>query len=191
MGLFTGLRAMTVQNYIEANVKNGTQFEASFPFATVNNGVYPANASRLIFVTGSKPVIIKDRTVYFNGIHLTTKVYKNATFSGGTGTPITVFNRNDIDGRAVPSTVQILAGATITDVGDEFGAPTYVLGSEGIGAVQLGSYSSPGLERILSPNRIYCLENQNGDLDPFEICGYLTWYEGDPDLPLPRELEFP
>lgn len=188
-GLFSGFRAMTVQGYIESNTKNGTQFEAGLPFTTVASGVYPANASRLIFVTGSKPVIVKDRTIYFNGIHLTSRVYKNTEFTGGT--PITVFNRNDIDGQALATTVQVFAGATITNIGTEFGAPNPVLGSEGIGAVQIGSYSSPGLDRVLSPNRVYCLENVNGDADSFEICGVLTWYEGDPDIPLPRELEFP
>ena len=187
-GLFSGLRAMTVQNYIESNSKLGTQFEAGLSFTSILNGVYPANASRLIFVTGSKPVIVKDRTVYFNGVRLTSRVYKNTDYTGGSS--IQVFNRNDA-GYAVPTTVQIFAGATINDIGEEFGAPSFVLGSTGIGNVQIGSYAAPGLERILAPNRVYCLENINGDAVAFDLCGYLTWYEGDPDLPLPRELEFP
>jgi hypothetical protein len=179
-GLFSGTRAMTVQGYIEANVKNGVQYESSSPVTLLGAG---ANIDT-IFITGSKPVIIKDRIVKFNGVFLTTKVYRAPAYTGGT--PRVSYNLNDIT--PVVSTVQIIGGATVTDVGTEFGAATYDIGSTGIGNVQISTYSATGVERILRPNTVYLQRITNEDAAAQSVAGTLTWYEGVTDLPLTGPL---
>lgn len=175
-GLYLGTRAMTQQNYIEANVKNGLQFESSS-----GHVVLAAAANHdVIFITGDKPVIVKGRLLKFNGVLLSTRVYRGPTYTGGT--PATVFNLNDIN--PVATTVQIITGATVTDVGTEFGAPTYELGSSGIGNEQTSIYSLVGVERILRPNTVYLQRTTNLDGTNQTIVGALTWYEGTPDFPL-------
>lgn len=180
-GLFAGFRAMTIQTYVEANSKNGSQFEASVPPISV-----PALGTiSLIFITGGKPVIIKDRVIKFNGVLLTTRIYRAPVYTGGS--PVTVFNLSDINPQ--PTTVQILAGATVSNVGTEFGAPTYDIGSTNIGNTQVSTYSVQGAERILRPNTVYLQQITNDDSGAAQlVSGSLTWYEGAPDLPLTGPL---
>lgn len=175
-GLYLGTRAMTQQGYIEANVKNGLQFESSS-----GHVVLAAGASHdVVFTTGDKPVIIKGRLIKFNGVLLSTRVYRDPVFTGGT--PASIFNLNDINPE--DSTVVILSGATVTDVGVEFGAPTFELGSSGIGNEQTSVYSLVGVERILRPNTTYLQRTTNLDGTSQTIVGALTWYEGTPDFPV-------
>lgn len=179
-GLFSGTRAETIQNYTEANVKNGLQFESSSPVTSLA----AAGNADTIFITGSKPVIIKSRTVKFNGILLVTRVFRAPTYTGGT--PVTFYNLNDIG--PVASTVTILSGATVTSAGTEFGSPTYDIGSSGIGNVQISTYSTTGVERVLRPNTVYLQRITNNDVAAQLVSGSLTWYEGTPDLPLTGPL---
>lgn len=179
-GLFSGLRAETIQNYVEANVKNGLQFESS----SAPVSLAAAGNIDTIFITGNKPVIIKSRTVKFNGILLVTRVFRAPTYTGGT--PATFYNLNDIG--PVASTVTILGGATVTGTGTEFGAPTYDIGSSGLGNVQISTYSTTGVERVLRPNTVYLQRITNGDASAQLVSGALTWYEGAPDLPLTGPL---
>ncbi len=180
-GLFSGTRAITYQNYVEANVKNGVQFEVSAPPVSL-----AALAFRdTIFITGSKAVIIKERSVKFNGVLLETHVYRAPEYSGGT--PATIYNLNDIN--PVATTVTVLGGATVTNVGIEFGAPTYDIGSTGIGTVQVSTLSIGGAERVLRPNTVYLQRITNMDASASQlVTGALTWYEGPTDLPLTGPL---
>lgn len=176
-GLYLGTRAMTQQGYTEANVKNGLQFETTSGHVVLA----PAGNHDVIFITGDKPVIIKGRSLKFNGILLSTRVYRGPSYTGGT--PATVYNLNDINPEA--STVQVISGATVTDAGTEFGAPTFELGSSGIGNEQTSVYSFVGIERILRPNTVYLQRTTNLDAGNQTIVGSLTWYEGTPDFPIP------
>lgn len=175
-GLYLGTRAMTQQGYTEANVKNGLQFESSSGHVVLT----PGATHDVIFITGAKPVIIKGRQIKFNGILLSTRVYRDPIYTGGT--PVTPFNMNDINPEA--TTVQLLSGATITDPGTEFGAPTFELGSSGIGNEQISVYNFTGVERILRPNTVYLQRTTNLDASNQTIVGVLTWYEGTPDFPV-------
>jgi hypothetical protein len=177
--LFTGMRAMTIQGYTEANVKNGVQFEVSSYIPAL-----PSLASVVtLFRTGDKPVAVKARIVGFDGAGVTARVYKNPTYSGGT--PVTTFNLSDINPQA--STVEVLAGATVTNLGTEFGAPSYMIGSTAPGNQTLGSFGVAGQERDLAPNRVYALELTSTDAtDAQRVGAYLSWYEGGLDLPRPQ-----
>lgn len=175
-GLYSGLRAMTVQSYTEANVKNGVQYEVSS-----YNAALGANGNqRTIFITGAKPAAIKARLVAFDGAGIEARVYKAPTYSGGTSVPY--FNLSDIN--PVTGGVQILAGATITAPGAEFGARSYLIGSIQPGSQSAGSFSVAGQERSLAPNTTYMLELISMDTAKAQrVSAYLSWYEGGLDLP--------
>lgn len=175
-GAFSGLRAMTFQNYIEANVKNGVQYEISSDNLALANGA----SIDTIFITGVNPVVIKSRIVKFNGTHLTTRVYRTPTFTGGTITPY--FNLNDRN--PVAGTVVIRAGATVTAPGTEFGAPTFDIGSSNNGNTSVSTYTTLGIERILAPNTTYLQRITNDTAAIQEVSSYLSWFEGNTDLPL-------
>lgn len=175
-GAFCGLRAMTFQNYIEANVKNGVQYEV----ASDNLALAIAGNIDTIFITGANPVVIKSRIVKFNGTHLTTRVYRTPTFTGGTITPY--FNLNDRN--PVTGSVVIRAGATVSAAGTEFGAPTFDIGSAGNGNSSLSTYTTLGIERILAPNTTYLQRITNDSAAIQEVSSYLSWYEGGTDLPI-------
>lgn len=178
--ILVGLRAFTVQFYTEANVKQGLQYE----YSTDNSTLAAGGVQRLLFVTGSKPAIIKSRQLSFTLTKITTRVYKNPTYTGGA--PATIYNLNDINPQ--PSTVTILTGANITDPGEEFGAPNYIYGAAGIGNSESGTFTAQGIERVLAPNTAYVLELENSGSGEHAISAYLTWYEGTPDLPADENL---
>jgi len=174
-GLFSGIRAMTTQSYVEANVKNGVQYELALEaLAVLANG----NVDTL-FTTGNVPVLVKARQISFNGIKVEARVYRSPTFSGGSVVPY--FNLNDRN--PVAGTVVIRSGATISAVGTEFGAPTFAYGSEGQGNSVISTFQLAGSERLLAPNTTYMLRVTNKDTSAKNIAAYLTWYEGNTDLP--------
>lgn len=175
-GIYSGLRALTVQSFNECNVKNGNQFELASNTAALAAG---ANVD-IIFSTGALPVIIKGRIVKFNGTSLVTRVYRAPTFTGGTVTPY--FNLNDRNPATGLATVR--AGATVTAPGTEFGAPTFDVGSEGQGNSSLSTYSISGNERLLAANTTYLQRITNDSPNTQRVSSYLTWYEGGTDLPL-------
>ena len=175
-GLYTGLRAITVQTYTEANVKNGVQYEVS----SYSPALAASGNIRTIFITGAKPVAIKARLVSFDGAGIEARVYKWPTYSGGTLAPY--FNLSDIN--PVTGGVQILAGATITATGTEFGARSYLIGSVQPGSQSTGSFSVAGQERSLEANAVYMLELISMDTAKAQrVAAYLSWYEGEFDLP--------
>jgi len=175
-GLFSGLRAMAVQTFIEANVKNGVQYEVSSDTPALAVG---GNIDTL-FTTGPNPVLIKSRIVKFNGVSLATRVYRGPTFTGGTVAPY--FNMNDRN--PIAGGVVIRTGATVTAPGTEFGAPTFDIGSNGQGNSSLSTYAVQGIERLLAPNTTYLQRITNDSPAVQRVASYLTWYEGGTDLPL-------
>lgn len=173
---FLGLRALNVQTYTESNVKLGLQYESSARVPSLAGGA----KSNLILITGSKPVIIKDRQIGCTGAGITARVYKNPTYSGGS--PQAVYNLRQ-DDVAVPTTVQLIAGVTVSAVGTEIAAATHVIGNGSGPLSNAGTFSSRGLERVLPANGVYLLEITNNDSGAIQLGTYVTWYEGTPDLP--------
>jgi hypothetical protein len=167
---------MTFQTFVEANVKNGVEYEFGGDTPALANGA----AINTIFITGAKPVIIKSRIIKFNGTSLSTRVYRGPTFTGGVITPY--FNLNDRN--PVAGGVVIRTGATVSAVGTEFGAPTFDIGSAGVGNTSLGTFSVLGIERLLAPNTTYLQQILNDSGATQRVTSYLTWYEGGTDLPL-------
>lgn len=183
-GIFEGTRAMQVQGYIEANVKNGAQFEyaAAAPITLAANG-QNGDTAKLILKTGANRIAIKSRTIQFNGAGITASVYEGAIYTEGTGTVAPIYNMR----RRPPvpvSTVTIIAGATITNDGTIIAAPTVALGSTGRGQTVQGSFSVQGVERWLEATTVYMLSIKNNDTSPCQVAPYATFYDGAPDFPL-------
>lgn len=172
-GVYSGLRALTTQNYTEANVKNGVQFEGSTLFTLA------ASASNdTIFLTGNLPVALKARNVGHSGTGLTTYIYESPTYSGGTS--VSYQNTNAINPAVGLS--QIIVGATITDDGTLKFAPVHSIGNQS----RQGKGSSDtviGSERIFKPNTAYLLRITSLDSQPQDVASFLSWYEGELDLP--------
>lgn len=169
--VYTGLQAFTTQGFTEANVKNGSQFDAA--------NYVPALASLgsvdLIFQTGSLPVLIKAQNVAFDGAGVQVELFEGPTYSGGVSD--TPFNLSDIDPKA--STVTILMGVTTTDDGVKI-APTLTM----LGGVEPGNKATPtgmvaGLDRALAPNTTYLRRITSIDgAGAQRVATYATWYEG-------------
>lgn len=173
-GLYSGTRAMTTQSYTEANIKNGFQFEGS----TVVTGVGNNQAVNTIFTTGAKPVILKARVISYSGEGVTAEIFRDVIFTGGTSQ--TYQNPNNYKPQ-VGLTV-ILSGATVTNTGTTAFAPITYIGNSsnqarGATAIAVGG------ERILAPNTSYLLR-LTGIGSAQTISSFLSWYEGEPDLPL-------
>lgn len=174
-GLFTGTRAVTVQNYVEANVKNGVQFESS----SLSSAVAAGGIVDVVFITGVKPVIVKARQITFNGANATVRVYREPEYTGGSpGSPYNLNDRNP-----VASTSTILTGASVSSPGTEFGAPSFLIGSTGVGQTATSTYAVAGQERVLRANTTYLLRITNTSGAAQDFASYLSWYEGGTDLP--------
>lgn len=144
---YLGLRAVNVQSYLESNVKLGAQFE----FSSFNPALGGNAVSHLVLITSTKPLIIKDRQISCTGQGVTARVYKNPTYTGGTA--LAIFNLRQ-DGIPPASTCTIKSGATISNVGTEIAAPTYVVGATNGVVNSAGTFSNQGLERILAANSV-------------------------------------
>lgn len=194
-GLFEGLRAMTTQNYTEANVKNGVQYSASSYFT----GLTPGENLDTIIITHDKPIAIKAQYVAIkNGGDILSNWYRNPTYTGGTEITAIVTNQNDIN--PVDSDSQLFgvvptdptggdyspldsSKPNVTDVGVPIQPLIAVLGDIGIGGSSSSRNVTVGLEQILAPNTTYLYRRRVVD-NTDSLFGFSTWYEGGLDLPL-------
>lgn len=181
--LFIGIRAMTTQNYVEANVKNGVQWEVS----TLNTA-FPTSAQPpvdYVVLTGAKPIAIKGRVFTCTGLGLTTTIYADPVYTGGVNVPYFNLNfRNPAVGLA-----QIIGGPTlaVSSVGTQKSTPRHLVGSSqpGVSALATHGQEIVGLENILAPNTAYLFRTASLDTEVQIVSSYNTWYEGDLDLPRP------
>jgi hypothetical protein len=180
-GSFAGTRALTVQFYNEANVKNGAQFEAS----TYNPSLAGGATVGYVVLVGPLPVAIKGRAISVSGLGLKLETFKNPTYTGGVAVP--VFNLNTRNANA--TTVEIFGGVTVTNDGVKVSCDKYVLGSNpqgGSSNVSSTQFSeAAGLEFILAPFTVYYFKSTSLDTAAQRVFSYNTWYEGELDLPIP------
>lgn len=175
-GVFEGTRAITIQGYTEANVKNGLQFNASRRVVGLAAG---ANADSIL-LTGNKPVILKARKIGYTGNGVAAAIYRQTIYTGGT--PSEINNPNDLN--PVATTVTLLTAPTITNIGTLTTAVAYSEGNisnQGKGSTE----SVLGEEVIMLPNTAYLLRVTSLDTAAQNFNAYLSWYEGTPDLPRP------
>lgn len=174
-GIYSGLRAMTTQSYIEANSKNGTQHELSvFLENLAGSGV-----NETLVVTGSLPIVLKERKCSYTGEGAFLEICEGATYSD-IGDEITIYNVNKIN--PVTPETKVYSGATITDDGDCVFTPEYLIGNnsnQGNGGQQ-----NIVSERILNPNTVYLLKATSLDSATEAVWLFDAFYEGELDLPL-------
>lgn len=174
--VFNGLRAITAQSYIEANVKRGVQYYMVHEFA----GVPVGETRHFVFTTGAKPVIIKSRVLSFSrSTKVEYKSYENAPITGGT--PIVPGNENRIN--PVATTVAIVHTGTLGTLPASYRAYNVYGSGANTGNSSSVGLDVQGLETVLKPNTAYgvTLRNASGDTSDIQIS--LSWYEGVLDLP--------
>lgn len=176
--LRNGTQAIIVQNYTEANVKNGLQYYMRLHAPTVA----VAGVLNLRFQTGAKPVIIKAREVSFSATNTVEYVaQEGGTYTGGTA--VSVENENRIN--PVASTVTLSTGGTIGGTPVVFRRKRiYSAGSTIGGSSKVGT-DILGRETVLKPNTLYTVTLTNVAGATAEIQLELSWFEGTPDLPIP------
>lgn len=179
-GVFTGLRAITVQPYTEANVKNGVQYylRAAYPLlAQIPTG----QSRRIWFKTGAKKVLAKTREFSYIAEEIKLELFVGPTGVAG-GTNLTIANYNGIS--PVATTVQAKKDVTVTTNGtpiDSSDAEHY-FGSNS--APQRVASSIPtGRERVLPANTEFLVLITNTGSGDARVQYFLDWYEGDTDLP--------
>lgn len=181
-GAFSGLRAMTVQFYPEANVKNGVQYNlrAAWPLSDV----IPTGTARKIWVkTNAKPVIVKIRDFQYVAEELRIELFGGPTGVSG-GTDLLIHNYNGIN--PVATTVQAKKNVTITNNGTPFdhSDPEYFFGSANDPKRQAATAFPSGRERILPANSEFAVVITNTGTGNARAQYFLDFYEGGSDLPL-------
>lgn len=181
-GAFSGLRAMTVQFYPEANVKNGLQYNlrAVWPLADV---IATGTDRKIWFKTNAKPVIVKIRDFQYVAEELRLELFSGPTGVSG-GTDLTIHNYNGVN--PVATTVQAKKNVTITNNGTQFdgGDAEYFFGSANDPQRQSASAFPIGRERILPANAEFAVVITNTGTGNARAQYYLDFYEGSTDLPL-------
>lgn len=166
-----GLNAITIQDYSEANRKNGSQFSASRLVSATINQVFDS-----IIKTTTKPVDLKSRVFAFTGTGLHADIYSGTVFTGGVADP--VYSSNGI----TPSNFdfQLISSPTIVDIGTKFAPTIYAIGETS--NQSKGNDSSPlGTNYILAPNTNYLLRFTSKDNQ--DIAARIEGYNGFLDLP--------
>lgn len=173
---FKGLRAIIVQSYVEANSKLGVQHEGS----TLLIGVAAGASNDTIFFTGDLPVALKGRIVSYTGDGVSAFIYEAPAYTGGA--PVPYENASAIN--PVAGLSQIIVGATVSNEGNLVFAPVHFIGNQSNQGQGTTANSVTG-ERLFKPNTAYLLRLTSLDTQPQDISSYLSWYEGELDLPRP------
>jgi hypothetical protein len=181
-GAFSGTRALTVQFYPEANVKNGLQYNlrAVWPIA---DSIASGTSRKVWFKTNAKPVIIKIRDFQYIAEELRIELFQAPTGVTG-GTDLVIHNYNGVN--PVATTVQAKKNVTITNNGTQFdgGDPEYFFGGANDPQRQSASAFPVGRERILPANTEYAVVITNTGTGVARAQYFLDFFEGGTDLPL-------
>lgn len=178
--LYVGDAAMTIQTFLESNVKRGLQYYIQY-----NLPQLAANTShKILFRTGAKQVLIKAREFYGIGQFINLQIFRLPTVTPATGSPITVENYDDV--APVPTTVTVLGGVTAPSNGTPWGGPQRLFGAATAGQ-RAGSGLAPGGDRRCKAFSDYLIVAGNADTGGSSTADadyFLSWYEGESDIPL-------
>lgn len=191
-GIMRGTRALVVQSYTEANVKNGLQFYARRTFSgspVVNEkaGAFTSLGQKRImyFEIGSSKVIVKDRVVKYIGEEFELRLYNATGLAAPTKAGEIMVSNYRSDGEAKPTSVTVheVIDGDQGPMGTLIADPEAYFGSSSQGQRNADSLLE-GRERVLPANSQFYVEIEMtaGTVGRFEY--FLDWYEGSPDLPL-------
>lgn len=181
LGLYTGLAAITVQPYTEANVKNGLQYNlrATWPLL---DPIAAGTTRKIWFKTNAKPVIVKLREVQYLAEELILRLFQSPVTVTG-GTDLTIHNYNGVN--PVATTVNAKKNVSTVSDGTQFDGsdPEYFFGSSNDPQRQASAIPQ-GRERILPANSEFLVTIQNSGTGNARVQYFLDFYEGGTDLPL-------
>lgn len=181
-GAFSGLRAMTVQPYTEANVKYGLQYNlrATWPLADL---IASGTSRKIWFKTNAKPVLIKLRQFQYLAEELRIELFGSPTGVSG-GTDLLIHNYNAVN--PVATTVQAKKNVTITNNGTPFdhNDAEYFFGGANDPQRQNVDSIPLGRERVLPANTEFAVVITNTGTGNARVQYFLDFFEGGTDLPL-------
>lgn len=178
----------SLEEIIDICKRQGFAFEASVDFSGAQE-IAGGESSKVIFITGSKPVIFYSRRLSFSGVGVDAYIYRDPIYSGGS-VSIDINNANDINPQTELSS--FISGATVTDDGILTRAPVFIYGNEsnqGKGAV-LEVIDEP---QLMLPNSTYVFVLENRDANAAQdVASIVQWAEPDkiPGLVLDENGEF-
>lgn len=177
-GIITGLRAITVQSYSEANSKNGLQFYTRLSWPKADE--IPSGETRnIIFKTTTKNALAKVRIVHYSAEEVELNIIKGVEVTTP-GTAITPSNYSGVN--AAVTTVELQKDAVFTGGTPIDPEPEYYFGSSASGQ-RTGDSIPEGRERVLPTVETYAITIKNTGTGTARVQYYLDWYEGAPDLP--------
>ena len=175
--VINGARAFTFRNYTEVNVMTGAQRVAS-AIMTVN----ATTQNYIGFRTGALPVVIKSRLINQAGsTRIDYSAQSNRGFTGGTVIPIS--NPNNITQQPILMQAwhTVTPGAA-TDETVQYLQPFPIL-SAGVNEASRIGADTLGLEYVLAPNTDHVFTIANVGTGNATVHWWLTFFEGEPDLP--------
>lgn len=156
--------------------EDGKSFLVSSLLQAANSG----GVARWLVKSGSKTVIVTNRTITTNGDELTYRAYALPVVTDE-GTPIPPSPLNIAQN--LQSTVQLFSEPTVSDPGIPL-SPSYLPGASGQGNSTVGNLYANEQENILPPNTTLMLEVKNdGGENPAKIELYVVWSEVDDPAP--------
>lgn len=162
------LRRIRDSSYVTEGIRKSKVFNASRRVTGLATG---ANADS-VFITGALPVIFFERDVGRSGAGISATIFRGPTYTGGT--PGAVYNTNDV--AHVDSTVQLLAGVTVTATGEQTVATSYAIGNATGGGQ--GGIAVLGNPLYMLPNTTYLLRITSLDAASQDFTSFISWYEG-------------
>lgn len=169
---YGGNTAINTQNFIESNIKNGSQWELSHNPADIT-----ADQSAWLFLqTGAKPILIKAVLPDFLGAELHFAWYRAPVVTGQSA--ITIYNPNDRDPLTLLSSASF--GGTVSNDGTQVSSTIRLLGDPASSIQQKTPTTTVrGFERVFRPNTLYGLRANNPTNETIKLRNYITFYEGD------------
>ena len=181
-GAFSGFRAITVQPYTEANVKNGVQYNIRAVWPLLD--LIPTGTARKVwFKTTTKPVLAKLRQFQYLAEEMKIELFSGPTGVTG-GTTLIVHNYNGVS--PVATTVQAKKNVTTTTNGTQFDHddPEHFFGGANDPQRQNVDSIPLGRERVLPANTEFLVVITNTGTGNARAQYFLDFYEGQADLPL-------
>lgn len=179
--IMRGARAIVVQPYTEANVKNGLQYYTRISYP-LSDSISSGQSRSLIFKTTSKKVLAKVRIVHYAAEEIEIELFSTPTFNDQTGIELAPDNYNGVN--PITTTVEIYKDPAVSNDGTplENSDNEYYFGSNSSGQ-RSGESIPEGRERVLSENSTYHVKITNTGTGSARVQYFLDWYEGAPDLP--------
>lgn len=182
LGVYSGTRAVGIQNYTEANVKLGRQF-LFFHEIDIASGETKYISITTPTLTDDQAVIVKSRMLTSDGGFRYTP-WRGATFTKGAPI-ITSVNLNDRAPNADQMQYFEVTGTPDTSTATKLDA---VRSAEGVGNNrQLGIFDAEGTERHLRKGEDYLLQFDNTDNKAIFVIIALSHYEGFVDFAFDKD----